>query len=93
MGIEEIISQRFVWCFWASQTLYNGRTLEPELQTQLEYFWITLTWQAVCTVQLINTWRKAGLSRGFVDYYENEEHTDNRHTDTHTGVHIESVPD
>ena len=42
MGIEGIISQQFFWCFWASQTLYNGRTLEPELQTQFEYFWIAL---------------------------------------------------
>ena len=42
MGIEGIISQQFFWCFWASQTLYNGKTLEPELQTQFEYFWITL---------------------------------------------------
>ena len=36
MGIEGIISKQFFWCFWASQTLYNGSTLEPELQTQLE---------------------------------------------------------
>ena len=46
MGIEGIISQQFFWCFWASQTLYNGKTLEPELQTQLDNFWTTLEGQA-----------------------------------------------
>ena len=35
----------------------------------------------VCTVQLINNWRQAGLIRGFVDYSENGEHTDTQ-TDT-----------
>ena len=32
--------------------------------------------------------------RGFIDYFENGEHTD-RYTDryTHTGVPMESVPD
>ena len=43
MGIEGIISQQFFWCFGASQTLYNGRKLERELQTQLDNFWTTLT--------------------------------------------------
>ena len=36
---------------------------------------------AVCTVQQINTWRHAGLSRGFIDYFENKEHK-YRNTDT-----------
>ena len=43
------------------------------------YFVYTLS--AVGTVQLINNWRQAGLSRGFVDYFENGELTD-RFTDT-----------
>jgi hypothetical protein len=42
VGIEGIISQKFCWCFWASQTPYNGRTLESELQNQLEHFWLAL---------------------------------------------------
>ena len=29
---------------------------------------------------MINTWRQAGLSRGFVDYSENREKTDHRQT-------------
>ena len=56
------------------------------------------TLPAVCTVQLINTWRQAGLSRGFVDYSENGEHTDTQidtqiDTHTHTRVPIESISD
>ena len=35
------------------------------------------TWQAVCTVQLINTWCQAGISKGFVDYSENGGHQTN----------------
>ena len=34
------------------------------------------TWTAVCTVQLIHTWSQFGLSIVFVDYSENEGHTD-----------------
>ena len=45
------------------------------------------TWPAVCTVKLINTWRQAGNSRGFVDNSEDRK-TEYRYT----GVHIESVP-
>jgi hypothetical protein len=43
VGKEGITSQQFFWCFWASQTLYNGRTLESDLQTQFDNFWTTLT--------------------------------------------------
>ena len=52
------------------------------------YFVYTLP--AVCTVQLINTWHQAGLSRGFVDYYENGEqiHTQiHRHTSRTTNLY------
>jgi hypothetical protein len=38
VGIEGIISQKFCWCFCASQTLYNDRTLESDLETQLDNF-------------------------------------------------------
>ena len=43
--------------FWAEAKLNNT-----------VYF--VYTWLAVCTVQLINTWRQAGLSKVFVDYSE-----------------------
>ena len=43
--------------FWAEAKLNNT-----------VYF--VYTWLAVCTVQLIKTWRQAGLSRVFVDYSE-----------------------
>ena len=43
---------------------------EPRTPMQIQMY----TWS---TVLLINTWRQAGLSRGFVDYSENGEHTDN----------------
>ena len=55
------------------------------------YFVYTLS--AVCTVQLINNWRQAGLSRGFVDKSENGEQRTDTQTHRHTGVPIESVPD
>ena len=59
------------------------------------YFVYTMS--AVCNVQLINNWRQAGLSRGFVDYSENGGQIDTHYTDTHTHRHtrvsIESVPD
>ena len=48
----------------------------------LVYFVYTLS--AVCTVQLINTWHQAGLSRGFVDYSENGEQI---HTQIHRHTH------
>ena len=75
---------RSAWKFWDQWT---SLLLRPS--------WAAL-WLALCTVQLINTWRKAGLSRGFVDYSENGgqihryTHT---HTHRHTRVSIESVPD
>ena len=47
------------------------------------------TWPAVFTVQLSKTWRQAGLSRGFVDYSENGEQKEHRHT----GVIKEFNPD
>ena len=67
----------------------------------LAYFVYTLS--AVCTVQLINTWRHAGLSRGCVDYSENGGHTDTQiDTHTHRGsyrvcpglktIHCEALP-
>ena len=31
------------------------------------------TWPAVCTLQLIKTWRQAGLSRGFMTILETED--------------------
>ena len=48
------------------------------------------TLSPVYTVQLINTWCQAGLSRGFVDYSENGAHTD-RQIDKHTEVPIDST--
>ena len=48
--------------FWAEAKLNNS-------------VYMVYTWPVVCTVQLINIWRQAGLSRGFVDYSENGEHT------------------
>ena len=35
---------------------------------------------------MIDNWRKAGLSRGFVNYSENGEHTDTQ-IDTRTHTH------
>ena len=58
----------------------NGCLFQPLYTVHL---WCT--WPAVCTVQLINTWRKAGLSRGFVDYSENGEQIHRSQiTDRHT---------
>ena len=51
--------------FWGEAKLNN-----------IVYFVYTLP--AVCTVQLINTWRQAGLSRGSVDYSENGGHQTDR---------------
>ena len=44
---------------------------------------IVYTWPTVCTVQLNNTWRQAGISRGFVDYSLNGEQIDR--VQTHRG--------
>ena len=56
-------------------------------ETKLNNFVYTLP--ADCTVQLINTWRHAGLSRGFVDYSENEEQIDTQiHTHKQTNTHF-----
>ena len=52
----------------------------------LLYFVYTLP--AVCTVQLINTWRQAGLDRGFVDYSEKGGTHRQIHTHTHKRVPI-----
>ena len=43
---------------------------------------IVYTWPTICTVQLNNTWRQAGISRGFVDYSRNGGHTHTQSTDT-----------
>ena len=58
--------------FWAEAKLNN-----------IVYF--VYTWPAVCTVQLVNTWRQAGLSGVFVDYSEIGEHKDT-YTDRHRSL-------
>ena len=45
---------------------------------------ILYTWPAVCTVEIINTWRQAGLSRSYVELSENTEQIEN--TETHRVV-------
>jgi hypothetical protein len=56
--------------FWAEAKLNNS-------------VYIVYTWRVVCTLELINTRGQAGISRGFVDYFENEGHTHTK-IDTHT---------
>ena len=46
---KEKCSNSFL-CLWTSQTSYNGRTLESDLQTQLEHFWLALA-QALSQVR------------------------------------------
>ena len=79
VGIEGIISQKFCWCFWASQTLYNGRTLESAMQTQLEHFWITLVCYHMLQfpidhliVQTLVVWMKSNPWQMLTDWWSEE---------------------
>ena len=65
MGIEEIISQQLFWCFGASQTLYNGRTLEPKLQDPTWQFLDHNNWGILSCHRNETLWQASCLSSGF----------------------------